>query len=216
MGARAGATGGKPEFDWQRGVRHLKRRDEKLAAVIKRVGRRQLELQRVRTPFHALIKSIVHQQLSGKAAATIHSRLIDLFPTKNQVTPARLLALSEAEIRGAGISRQKVRALLDLASRAQAGQVPGFRALRELDDEEIIECLTQIRGVGRWTAEMLLIFQLGRPDVLPVDDLGVRKGFSIAHGLAEMPSSSDLRELARAWKPYRSVGSWYCWRALEQ
>ena len=161
------------------------------------------------------MRAIIYQQLSGKAAGTIHGRVIDLFPTKRQVTPERLLKLKNEQLRGAGVSGGKTKALRDLARKAAAGEVPGFAKLRRMDDEEVIECLTAIHGIGRWTVEMLLMFQLGRPDVLPIHDLGVRKGFALAHKLKEMPTPKELESLADKWRPFRSVGSWYCWRALE-
>jgi 3-methyladenine DNA glycosylase/8-oxoguanine DNA glycosylase len=183
--------------------------------VIEQVGDRRLEVRRVRTPFQALVRSIVYQQLSGHAAAAIHARLLALFPSGYGPTPGRLLTLSDAQIRGTGVSAAKLGALRDLASRASMRQLPSYNRMLELDDEEIIETLIQVRGIGRWTAEMLLIFHLGRPDVLPVGDLGVRRGFSLIHGLEPMPGPDELREFARPWKPYRTVGSWYCWRAVE-
>ena len=174
-----------------------------------------LEIKPYRSPFLYLMRAIIFQQLSGKAAGTIHGRVIDLFPNKREVTPERLLKLPDAKLRGAGVSAGKLKALRDLARRTAAGEIPTFAKLRKLDDDEIVERLTAVHGIGRWTVEMLLIFQLGRPDVLPVDDLGVRKGYAIAHKLAEMPKPKELIELADSWRPYRTVGSWFCWRATE-
>jgi 3-methyladenine DNA glycosylase/8-oxoguanine DNA glycosylase len=202
-------------FEWSEAVRHVSRRDRKLARIIRAHGDAPMVLKRLRTPFHALMRAIIFQQLSGKAAGTIHGRVLDLFPDRRQVTAARLLELSDARLRGAGVSFNKMKSLRDLAQRTVDGEIPGFAKLERMDDEEIIERLTQVRGIGRWTVEMLLIFHLGRPDVLPVDDLGVRKGFAQAHGLEEMPTPKELTELASHWRPFRTVGSWYCWRALE-
>jgi 3-methyladenine DNA glycosylase/8-oxoguanine DNA glycosylase len=203
------------QFEWDRAVEHLRRRDRKFRTVIDQLGGRRLEIRRARTPFQALVRSIVYQQISGRAAAAIHARLIGLFPGTDRVTAGRLLALSDAQIRGAGISEAKLKALRDLATRVSMRQLPSYNRMLQLEDDEIVEALTQVRGIGRWSAEMLLIFHLGRPDVLPVGDLGVRRGFSLIHGLNEMPGPDELRDLALPWKPYRSVGSWYCWRAVE-
>ncbi len=167
----------------------------------------------MRSPFGYLARSIIFQQLSGKAAGTIHRRFLDLFPAR-RATPERLLALRAPKLRAAGISGGKQKALRDLAEHAEARKIPGFAALARLDDEEIIERLIQVHGVGRWTVEMLLIFQLGRPDVLPVGDLGVRKGFSLLAGNEDLPTPKELEIAAEPWRPYRSVGSWCCWRAI--
>ncbi|MCA8910740.1 MAG: DNA-3-methyladenine glycosylase 2 family protein, partial [Planctomycetes bacterium] len=196
-------------FDWDDAVAHVSRRDKRIGRVIRNAGDIRLEITPYRSPFLYLMRAIIYQQLSGKAAGTIHGRVIDLFPTKRQVTPERLLKLKNEQLRGAGVSGGKTKALRDLARKAAAGEVPGFAKLRRMDDEEVIECLTAIHGIGRWTVEMLLMFQLGRPDVLPIHDLGVRKGFALAHKLKEMPTPKELESLADKWRPFRSVGSWY-------
>lgn len=205
----------KLEYEWDAGVAHVARKDRRIGKVIRRAGDIRLEIKAYRTPFLYLMRAIIYQQLSGKAAGTIHGRVIDLFPDKRSVTPERLLKLKDAKLRQAGVSGGKTRALRDLAQRSIAGEVPTFARLRRMDDTEIIERLTAVHGVGRWTVEMLLMFQLGRPDVLPIHDLGVRKGFAKAHGLEEMPTPKELERLAQSWRPFRTVGSWYCWRALE-
>ncbi|MCA8916500.1 MAG: DNA-3-methyladenine glycosylase 2 family protein [Planctomycetes bacterium] len=205
----------KLQFDWKQAAAHVGRRDKRIGVVIKRQGHLRLEPRPLKSPFHALMRAIIYQQLSGKAAATIHGRLMDVFGNKRDVTPTNLLKLKDAQIRGAGVSGNKMKALRDLARRTDAGEVPTFAKLRRMDDAEIIERLTAVHGIGRWTVEMLLIFQLGRPDVLPIHDLGVRKGFAIAHKLAEMPTPDELTDLAEKWRPYRTVGSWFCWRATE-
>lgn len=206
---------GKLSFRWNEGVRHVSQRDRLIGRVIRAHGPEPMSLNRLRTPFHALMRAIIFQQLSGKAAGTIHGRVLALFPDKRRVTPARLLDLSDEELRGAGVSANKLKSLRDLAQRTVEGEIPGFAKLERMDDDEIIDRLTRVRGIGKWTVEMLLIFHLGRPDVLPVDDLGVRKGFARAYGLDEMPTPKELNVLAERWRPYRTVGSWYCWRALE-
>lgn len=190
------------------------RRDPSLAGVIERVGPCRLALEaQTTTPFDALLRAIVYQQLSGKAASAIHGRLLALFPAG--LTPEQLLATGDQDLRGAGLSRAKIAALRDLATKSLDGAVPSLAALAEMDDLEIISRLTAVRGVGRWTVEMLLMFHLGRPDIFPVNDLGVRKGFMLVYGLAALPSPAELLEYGKRWKPYRSVASWYLWRAAD-
>lgn len=203
------------KFDWAKAARHISRRDKKIGNVIRAHGAAPMVIKRHRTPFMALMRAIIFQQLSGKAAGAIHGRVLELFPDRRQVTPARLLELSDKQIRGAGVSGNKMRSLRDLAQRSIDGEIPGFAKLQRMNDAEIIQRLTRVRGIGKWTVEMLLMFQLGCPDVLPVDDLGVRKGFAVAHGMEKMPTPKELETLAQSWRPYATVGSWYCWRALE-
>lgn len=188
--------------------------DPPLAALIERVGDYRLRLRDMQSPFRGLLRAIVFQQLSGKAAATIHNRVKALFPDHTP-TPELLLAMPDEQLRAAGLSRSKVAAAKDLAAKTLAGIVPTSDMLAELHDEEIIERLVSVRGIGRWTVEMLLIFRLGRPDVLPVDDFGVRKGFMLLHELADMPAPRELKEHGAIWAPWRSVASWYLWRATE-
>ena len=184
--------------------------------MIARVGACRLQLKTTPSVFAALAESIVYQQLHGKAAATIFARVRALFPrARGALTAAQVLSASEADLRGAGLSNAKFLALCDLAERCLNGSIPTLAQLQKLDDEAIIERLTEVRGVGRWTVEMLLIFRLGRPDVLPVDDYGVRKGFSIAFGTAELPTKAELEARAKRWRPYRTVASWYLWRATD-
>jgi DNA-3-methyladenine glycosylase II len=164
------------------------------------------------TPFRALARSIAFQQLSGKAAATIYGRFEALLD--GEVTPETVLAASYDDLRSVGLSDAKTRSIIDLAERVSDGTVPIDR-LGRLNDEELIERLVVVRGIGRWTAEMFLIFQLRRLDVWPVDDLGVRKGYAKAFGLREMPTPAELAFHGDAFRPYRSVAAWYCWRATE-
>ncbi len=159
------------------------------------------------------MRVITYQQLSGKAAATIHGRLLGLF--SEGVTPQHLLAIPESALRGAGLSHNKRLAVRDLASKTLDGYVPDFTAMDALTDEEIIKRLTVVRGIGRWSVEMLLMFTLGRPDVLPVDDLGIRKGFQLAYRMKRLPAAVTLLRAARVWQPFRSAASWYLWRALD-
>lgn len=189
------------------------REDARLAPHLDRLGPYGLTV-RPQAPYLALTRSILYQQLSGKAAATIHGRLQALLGDAED-DPAALLALPDEALRGAGVSRNKIAALRDLATRTLAGEIPDRDALAALPDDEIVARLTPVRGVGRWTVEMMLMFNLGRPDVWPVDDLGVRKGVQILLGLDEMPAPRALHALGEPWRPYRSVVAWYCWRAVE-
>ena len=165
------------------------------------------------SPYEALTRAIAHQQLNGRAAQTILARFAALFPGRRFPAAPAVLAARPARLRRAGFSRAKVRAIKDIARHAVAGVVPTRRACHRLGDDELIERLTQIHGVGRWTVEMLLIFALGRPDVLPVDDFGVGEGFRVAYGRRTRPTPKSLRAYGERWKPYRSVAAWYLWRA---
>jgi DNA-3-methyladenine glycosylase II len=167
-------------------------------------------------PFDALAESIAYQQLSGKAAAKIFSRVRALYPKRKWLDPEQLLATPDETLRGAGLSRAKTAALKDLAAKTMDGTVPSGRALIRMTDDEIIERLTAVRGIGRWTVEMLLLFDLGRPDVWPVDDYGVRKGFAKTFGRRKLPTPKQLVKFGEKWRPYRSVAAWYFWRALDQ
>jgi len=200
-------------YDPAAAVRHLSGASPEMARLIERAGPFTME-PGSNTPYVALVRSILSQQLSTKAAATIHRRLLEqLGPGADD--PAALLALPEEDVRTCGVSRNKVLALRDLASRTLDGTVPEGTALDALSDDAIVERIVQVRGIGRWTVEMLLIFTLGRPDVWPVDDLGVRKGFAFTHGLPEMPTPRALMALGEPYRPFRSVAAWYCWRATE-
>ena len=168
------------------------------------------------TLFDRLASSILSQQLSVRAAATIAGRLRDRATSAGQLDPVRVAALSDEELRACGVSRPKVAALRDLADAVRTGRIPSLSALREYDDEEVVSSLTSVRGIGRWTAEMQLIFLLDRPDVFPVADVGVRRGFERVLGLEEKASPDLMLERARLWAPYRSVASWYLWRAVDQ
>lgn len=201
-------------YDPQTAIRHLTDADPKLGTLIEQAGPFTMQPQPTQSIFGALARSIVYQQLSGKAAATILGRVTELFP-RRKLTPDQLLALRPEQLRGAGISANKLAALQDLAELTLDGTVPTLRKIRTLSDDEIIERLTQVRGIGRWTVEMLLIFRLGRPDVLPVGDLGVRKGFAYTYRHRKLPDAARMTRLAECWRPYRSVGSWYMWRAVD-
>lgn len=192
---------------------HLRAADPVLARVIAAVGPCGFEPQAEGSHFAALARAIVFQQLSGKAASTIHTRFEALYGGASP-TPEQLLETDDAALRGVGLSRQKVVYMRDLAEKLVSRQVP-VDDLAALDDEALIKALTAVKGVGRWTAQMFLMFRLGRPDVLPELDLGIQKAVMLAYGLPEMPKPKALLELGRPWRPYASVASWYLWRSLE-
>jgi 3-methyladenine DNA glycosylase/8-oxoguanine DNA glycosylase len=205
------------EFDPDLAVRRLRRADAVLARTIDAVGAFRMEIRAAHGVFGALLEAIVYQQLSGRAAATIHGRVCALFPrARSGPRPADVLAASDAALRDAGLSRAKTRALRDLARRAADGGVPSLAQIRRMDDEAIVESLTRVRGIGRWTAEMFLMFRLGRPDVLPVGDYGLRKGFALAFRKRQLPSPEAVARHGERWRPYRTVASWYLWQALDR
>ena len=193
---------------------HLCAADKTLARLIKKVGPCTLKPKR-RQPFEALVSAVTHQQLNGTAAMTILKRVIALYPGKKFPAPEDLLGTADERLRSAGLSRAKAAALKDLADKTLSGVVPSLRAVSKMSDAELIERLTTVRGVGPWTVEMLLMFTLGRPDVLPVADYGVRKGFAVAYGLAELPTPKELLAHGERWRPHRTTAAWYLWRALE-
>ncbi|MGZ4140448.1 MAG: DNA-3-methyladenine glycosylase family protein [Actinomycetota bacterium] len=193
------------------GERFLARRDPVMRGLIKQAGPSVIGQRRSKTSFEALARAIVFQQLAGRAAAAIYGRVVALFP--QGLSPQAVLTATEEDLRSAGLSVAKVLSIRDLASKATDGTVP-LRSLGRLDDDEIIARLVTVRGIGRWTAEMFLLFQLGRPDVWPVDDLGVRNGYRIAYELAAMPSAKELAPLGEAFRPFRSYAAWYCWQAV--
>jgi DNA-3-methyladenine glycosylase II len=198
---------------WSDAEALLSRRDPALRKVIRAVGPCLLKPDR-RQPYATLLRSIAHQQLHGKAAETIFGRFLTLY--KGEVpSPDELLATEEAALRGCGFSASKVAALRDVAAHTRSGLVPTRQQAARMENEALIARLTQVRGVGRWTVEMLLMFSLARPDVLPVDDFGIREGYKVLHGLPAQPSPRELRELGERWGPWRTVASWYLWRALE-
>ena len=195
----------------RKAILHLKKADPKLGSVIDRVGAYRMEY---RDPdFQTLVRSIVYQQLSGKVARVIFNRLVEMLPEGN-ITPEAILKLTPAKMRRAGLSKQKTAYIRDLARKTAKGKVR-FEALRDLADQEVIEHLTQVKGIGVWTAHMFLMFALRRPDVLPTGDLGVRSAIRKVYGLDELPHAKQVEELAASWRPYCSVASWYLWRSLE-
>ena len=204
-------------FDTDVAIAHLRAADATLAKIIDHVGPFGMELKSTSSLFDVLTEAIVYQQLHARAAASIYARVRALIPRTRGVAAARALAIvSDDALRGAGLSRSKLLALRDLAAKTIDGHVPTLAKARRMDDEAIIEHLTQVRGIGRWTSQMLLMFRLGRPDVLPVGDYGIRKGFMVAFRKREMPVPADVEKRGERWRPYRSVASWYLWRAAEE
>jgi methylated-DNA-[protein]-cysteine S-methyltransferase len=203
-------------FDPGVAVAHVRASDVALARLIDAVGPFRMRLAKTPSLFVALAEAIVYQQLTAKAAATIFARVRALFPRAHEgPTAEQILRVSDERLRAAGLSRSKLLSLRDLAQRAVAGDIPTLAEVHRMEDAAIIERLTGVRGVGRWTVEMLLIFRLGRPDVLPADDYGIRKGFATAFKKRDLPARKDLERRGARWKPYRTVASWYLWRAAD-
>jgi 3-methyladenine DNA glycosylase/8-oxoguanine DNA glycosylase len=215
------------KLDHTAAVQHLSRVDRKLARIIAKASECRLQVEHTQSIFEALLESIIYQQLNGKVAATITSRVKALFPenggtirTRRGVvarfpTAQQIADAAPELLRSAGLSQAKMLAIKDLAAKTIEGLVPTARQAHRMSDDELIERLIQVRGIGRWTVEMLLLFRLGRPDVLAVDDYGVRKGFAKIHNLPELPKPKELLAYGERWRPYRSVACWYLWRAAE-
>ncbi len=217
-----------PRYDAALACRELAAADSRLGRLIARAGPFTMRLSSTQSPFEALTESIIYQQLHGKAAATIHRRMIESFEPLcgpgNHPSPQHLLDCPNEQLRAAGLSHNKMLALRDLAAKTLDGTVPTLARIRRMSDDDVIEHLTQVRGIGRWTVEMMLIFRLGRPDVLPVDDYGVRKGFALTfQGLKPtqkvtpdlLPKPDMMRKRAERWHPWCSIASWYLWRACD-
>jgi DNA-3-methyladenine glycosylase II len=194
---------------------HLRAADPVMAEVIQRIGACDLTPERGRSPFESMVRAVAHQQLNGTAAETILRRFIALVPGRKFPRPEDLDSVPDEAIRGAGFSRAKLAAIRDIGSKTLSGIVPSSAAIAKLSDAEIIERLTECRGVGRWTVEMLLIFKLGRPDVLPVDDFGVREGFRVAYRKRQQPKPKVLAKFGERWAPYRTTAAWYLWRTAD-
>ncbi|MEJ7577853.1 MAG: DNA-3-methyladenine glycosylase [Pyrinomonadaceae bacterium] len=202
-------------IDSRKAIRQLSKVDSTLGSLIKRVGVFDLKSQTMHTPFGALAEAIIYQQITGRAAAAIHARVVQLFHSQVEtLAPEHILGATEEQLRGAGLSRGKTLALKDLAAKTLEGVVPTLEAMETMDDEAIIARLLPVRGVGRWTAEMLLIFRLGRPDVLPVGDYAIRKAFGLHFREGAFPTPREVTEYGECWRPYRTVASWYLWRSL--
>lgn len=199
--------------DYAKARRLLMRRDPVLARLIKAHGPCGLAAAQRTDHFTALVRAITGQQLSTKAAATIFSRLVALMPA-GQLTPEGMAGVSDDALRAAGMSRQKIAYFRDLTAHVQSGRLP-LDSLDAMTDDDVIAALTKVKGIGRWSAEMFLMFRLHRPDVLPVDDLGIVNAVTSVYGLRKRPTADRIRKLGEAWKPYRSVASWYLWRSLD-
>src|SRR4029077_5887555 len=202
-------------FEPGRAVEHLRAADPVLARIIDEIGPFRMRLRPAPSVFAALAEAIAYQQLNGKAAAAIFARVCALFPD-GAPTPERMLGIPDEQLRGAGLSRTKLLSLRGLAQRVADGRLPTLAEIKGMPDETIVERLSEVRGIGRWTAEMLLMFRLGRPDVLPVDDYGVRQGFAIAYDKQDLPKPKELAIYGDRWKPYRTAASWYLWRVAER
>ena len=203
-------------FDLRIAKAALASKDERLARLIEETVEFQIEMESMDSPYEALMESIAYQSISGKAAATIFARIKALGTNGRAPTPQEMLKLRPQKLRKAGLSGAKVLAMKDLAQKTIDGIVPTLEQAQKMSDEELVERLVSVRGVGAWTVEMFLIFRLGRPDVLPIHDLGVKKGWSVTYGKRRMPKPKELLAFGERWRPYRTVASWYMWRAFER
>jgi DNA-3-methyladenine glycosylase II len=195
--------------------KHLSKVDKHLARVIRKVGPMTLPARSTMSPYQALVEAVVYQQLTFKAAVTILGRVKALFPGKRFPAPADLVKVKDRTLRGAGLSWAKVAALKDIAAKTIDGVVPTSRALAKMTNEQIVERLTELRGVGPWTVEMLLIFKMRRPDVLPCTDYGVRKGIALLYKMKDLPSPKEVLDIGRRWRPHCSTAAWYLWRTCD-
>jgi DNA-3-methyladenine glycosylase II len=205
-----------PPFDLRLAMDTLAAKDPQLATLIKETEEFRIEADGSRSPYEALLEAIAYQSISGKAAATIYGRIKALSAAGRAPTPQEMLKLRKPVLRKAGLSGAKVLAMKDLAQKTIDGVVPTLEQAEKLSDEELVERLVSVRGIGAWTVEMFLIFRLGRPDVLPIHDLGVKKGWSVTYGKKHMPKPKELLAFGERWRPYRTVASWYMWRAFER
>jgi DNA-3-methyladenine glycosylase II len=205
-----------PSFDLRAAIAHLTAEDPLLAKVIEGAAEFRIQSDGTESPYEVLMESIAYQSISGKAAATIFGRIKALGSEGRPPSPEEMLRLRRATLRKAGLSGAKIDAMKDLARKTIEGLVPTHDEAVKISDEELIERLTAVRGIGAWTVEMFLIFRLGRPDVLPIHDLGVKKGWSVTYGKKHMPKPKELLKFGERWRPYRTVASWYMWRAFER
>jgi DNA-3-methyladenine glycosylase II len=196
-------------------IKHLSAVDPVMARLIREIGPCELEPEKHRSPFHSLVLAVAHQQLHATAANNILARFKKLFPGKKFPKPEDLADVTDQQLRACGFSFSKIAAIRDIAAKTLDGTIPSSRQIAKLSDEEIVERLTEARGVGRWTVEMLLIFKLGRPDVLPVDDFGVRNGFRVAYKKRTMPKAKALLKFGKRWRPHATTAAWYLWRAAD-
>ncbi|HEV2296906.1 MAG TPA: hypothetical protein VGR72_00120 [Candidatus Acidoferrales bacterium] len=202
-------------FDHKRAIEHLSNADRRLGRLIAKSVEFKLEIEEAQSPYEALLEAIVYQSISGKAAETIFGRVKALSANGRCPTPEEILRIDRRKLRKAGLSGAKTAAVRDLAQRTIEGIVPTLRQAQEMSDKELVERLDSVRGVGAWTVEMFLIFRLGRPDVLPIHDYGVQKGFALTYGKKEIPKPRELAAFGERWRPYRTVAAWYMWRAVQ-
>ena len=205
-----------PPFDLRLAMDTLAAKDPRLALLIKETQEFRVEKGGAENPYEVLVEAVTHQSISGRAAATIFGRVKALGSNGRIPTPREMLKLPKPALRKAGLSAAKILAMKDLAQKTIDGVVPTLDQARRLSDEELVNRLVSVRGIGPWTVEMFLIFRLGRPDVLPVHDLGVRKGWAVTYGKKRMPTPKELLAFGERWRPYRTVASWYMWRAFER
>jgi len=205
-----------PAFDVAKATKHLAERDDHLKHLIEETVPFQLKIEAAQSPYETLLEAVTHQSISGKAAATIFARVKALSSSGGIPTPQEMLRLRKPALRNAGLSGAKILAMKDLAQKTIDGVVPSLEEAQKLSDEELVKRLVSVRGIGAWTVEMFLIFRLGRPDVLPIHDLGVKKGWSITYGKKRMPKPKELLAFGDRWRPYRTVASWYMWRACQR
>jgi DNA-3-methyladenine glycosylase II len=205
-----------PPFDLRFAMDTLAAKDSQLARLIKETEEFRIEIDGSDNPYEILLEAIAYQSISGKAAATIFGRVKALSATGSIPTPPEMLRLRKSALRKAGLSGAKIVAMKDLAQKTIDGVVPTLEQAEKLSDEELVERLVSVRGIGAWTVEMFLIFRLGRPDVLPIHDLGVKKGWAITYGKKRMPKPKELLAFGERWRPYRTVASWYMWRACHR
>jgi DNA-3-methyladenine glycosylase II len=203
-------------FDLAEATRHLSERDAVLKELIADLVPFRINVTDQQSPYEVLVRSIIYQSISGKAAKTIFERIKALGENGRPPTPDKMVKIPMAKLRKAGLSRAKGLAMKDLAKKALAGIVPTYDEAVKLSDQELVERLSSVRGIGAWTVEMFLIFRLGRPDVLPIHDLGVKKGWSVAYRKKHMPKPKELLKFGERWRPYRTIASWYMWRAFER
>jgi len=215
-GARVTESSAVLSFDLAEATQYLAERDEHLKHLIEETTPFQLKIEAAQSPYETLVEAVTHQSISGKAAATIYGRIKALSSTGRAPTPQEMLKLRKPVLRKAGLSGAKILAMKDLAQKTIDGIVPSFEEALKLSDEELVERLVSVRGIGAWTVEMFLIFRLGRPDVLPIHDLGVKKGWAITYGKKHMPKPKELLAFGERWRPYRTVASWYMWRACQR
>lgn len=203
-------------FDLAEATRHVSAKDPKLAELISATAPFQINADEAPSPYESLLRAITYQSISKKAASTIFGRVTALSGNGRPPSPEQMLKLSKAALRKAGLSGAKILAMKDLARKTLDGIVPTREQAATMSDDELLKRLVSVRGIGAWTVEMFLIFTLGRPDVLPIHDLGVRKGWAVTYGKKHMPKPADLLAFGEQWRPYRTIASWYMWRAFQR